>query len=138
VELIRALKTALPGCRVYAAVDPYRASFRAEMEHAAAKVDAGADGFFTQPFFDLRLMDVWAEVLAGLRRVGSGGCALAVDRPDDADTTEEEHVVDRRGPDRALGPIRPPRAQVLSHHRRRRVYYMPIAGSIAAYLEGIA
>ena len=38
---------------------------REEVDYAKRKLDAGADGFFTQPFFDVRLMGVYAELLAG-------------------------------------------------------------------------
>ena len=137
VELIRALKTALPSCRVYAAVDPYRASFRAEMEHVAAKVDAGADGFFTQPFFDLRLMNVWAEVLAG-QEVYWGVSPVLAERtrrywqaknnaffPASFQPTLEWN---RRFAADCLAWVR---------SRGAHIYYMPIRADIAAYLEGI-
>lgn len=66
VEWIRRLKQEAPGLRVYAAFDPYRAGLRAELEAAQAKLAAGAAGLFSQPFFDLRLLEVWAELLAGV------------------------------------------------------------------------
>ena len=56
VDVIRRFKRDLPNIKVYAAVDPYRQGFRAERDYISRKLDAGADGFFTQPFFDLRLM----------------------------------------------------------------------------------
>lgn len=62
---IRALKAARPELKVYAALDPYRAGFAAELAYAEAKLAAGADGLFTQPFFDLRLLSVWQELTAG-------------------------------------------------------------------------
>jgi len=65
IEWIRRLKSEAPDLRVYAAFDPYRAGMHAELESARAKLDAGADGLFSQPFFDVRLLDVWAESLAG-------------------------------------------------------------------------
>jgi len=65
VDLIRAIKSLSPQVKVYAAIDPYRSSFRQEMAYIEAKVDAGADGFFTQPFFDQGLMEVWADLLGG-------------------------------------------------------------------------
>ena len=65
IDLIARLKRDLAGVRVYAALDPYRASIRDELDYLRAKLDAGADGFFSQPFFDLRLMEVWSELLAG-------------------------------------------------------------------------
>lgn len=66
VEVIAALKSAHPEMRVYAALDPYRTGFAAERDYARRKLDAGADGFFTQPFFDLRLLEVWRELMSGV------------------------------------------------------------------------
>jgi methylenetetrahydrofolate reductase (NADPH) len=64
-ELVAALKRARPSLRVYAAIDPYRTGIRDELEGAHQKRDAGADGFFSQPFFDRRLLDAWADLLDG-------------------------------------------------------------------------
>lgn len=66
VQLIRRLRLELPDLRIYAALDPYRQSFVKERDYAHEKLDAGADGFFTQPFFDLRLMAVYRELLSGV------------------------------------------------------------------------
>jgi len=66
LEAIRVLKAADAGLKVYAALDPYRAGFSDELAYAEAKLEAGADGLFTQPFFDLRLLDVWRELTAGV------------------------------------------------------------------------
>ena len=62
-ELIRALKDIDPGLRVYAAFDPYRRGLRTELEAVHEKIEAGATGLFTQPFFDLGFMQVFADVL---------------------------------------------------------------------------
>ncbi|HEV2619539.1 MAG TPA: methylenetetrahydrofolate reductase [Acidobacteriaceae bacterium] len=64
-DIIRRFKREHPGLKVFAAFDPYRQGFRDELEAVARKVDAGADGFFTQPIFDLRLLEVCAEMLTG-------------------------------------------------------------------------
>ena len=74
-ELIRALKAADPSLRVHAALDPYRQSMRAELDDVIEKVDAGADGFFTQPIFDLRVAEWWADAL-GDREVWWGASAI--------------------------------------------------------------
>lgn len=66
LEVIRKLVRECPELRVYAALDPYRQSFRGERDYALQKLDAGAAGLFTQPFFDLRLMEVYAELLDGV------------------------------------------------------------------------
>jgi methylenetetrahydrofolate reductase (NADPH) len=65
IDLIRKLKLEAPDLKVYAALDPYRSSIREEADYVRRKLDAGADGFFTQPFFDARLMGVYAELLEG-------------------------------------------------------------------------
>lgn len=63
--LIKKLKTELPGITVFAAFDPYRSNIRYEIDYVKEKEDAGADGFMSQPFFDLRLMEIYAEFLEG-------------------------------------------------------------------------
>ncbi|MAE93661.1 MAG: 5,10-methylenetetrahydrofolate reductase [Deltaproteobacteria bacterium] len=65
LELIGALRAAAPDLRIYAALDPYRSSPQRELAYAREKRAAGADGFFTQPFFDLRYQEIWAELLEG-------------------------------------------------------------------------
>ncbi len=62
-DIIRRFKRRCPGLRVYAAFDPYRQGFRDELTAVHRKLDAGADGFFTQPVFDLRLLEICAEML---------------------------------------------------------------------------
>jgi len=137
VELIRALKAALPGGTVYAAVDPYRASFRDEMAYVAAKLEAGADGFFTQPFFDLRLMDVWAELLAD-RTVYWGVSPVLSERTRRYWQTKNNAFFpaafrptlewNRRFAAAALAWVRA---------RGAHIYFMPIRADIAEYLGGI-
>ncbi|MFC6659254.1 methylenetetrahydrofolate reductase [Deinococcus multiflagellatus] len=63
VDLIRRLKREAPHLRVYAGLDPYRQSFVRERDYLARKLDAGACGLFTQPFFDLRVADTWADLV---------------------------------------------------------------------------
>lgn len=64
-DIIRRIKRHHPFLKVFAAFDPYRHSFRKELDGVARKVDAGADGFFTQPIFDLRMLEMCAEMLHG-------------------------------------------------------------------------
>lgn len=63
IELIEKIKREMPDVKVYAGLDQWRTSFKEEMEYIQQKKDAGADGFFTQPFFDLELMDTYSKVL---------------------------------------------------------------------------
>ncbi|MDR2211226.1 MAG: methylenetetrahydrofolate reductase [Spirochaetaceae bacterium] len=64
---IKKLKTEMPELEIYAAFDPYRTNIRYELDYLEAKKEAGAAGFFSQPFFDLRLLEIYAEYLEGRR-----------------------------------------------------------------------
>lgn len=63
LELISLLNARFPEVVIYGALDPYRSGIQTEIEYAQAKLAAGASGFFTQPFFDLRLAEIYAEQL---------------------------------------------------------------------------
>ena len=65
IDLIRKLKDEMEDITVYAAFDPYRNNIRYELEYLQQKAEAGATGFFSQPFFDLRLLDIYSEYLEG-------------------------------------------------------------------------
>jgi methylenetetrahydrofolate reductase (NADPH) len=62
---ITKLKREMPELELYAAFDPYRSNIRYELDYLRAKEDAGAAGFMSQPFFDLRLLEIYAEYLEG-------------------------------------------------------------------------
>jgi methylenetetrahydrofolate reductase (NADPH) len=62
---IRKLRRELPELELYAAFDPYRSNIRYELDYLQAKEEAGASGFMSQPFFDLRLLEIYAEYLEG-------------------------------------------------------------------------
>lgn len=63
-ELIAFLKHRFPRLRIYAGVDPYRRGPRAELDYVKRKIEAGADGFFTQPFFCLHLLDAYLSMMS--------------------------------------------------------------------------
>jgi methylenetetrahydrofolate reductase (NADPH) len=66
IDLIRKLVQETPDIKIYAGFDPYRNNIRYEMEYLMQKADAGATGFFSQPFFDLRLLEIYSEYLSGM------------------------------------------------------------------------
>jgi len=63
LELIQYFKEKVPKIKVYAGLDPYRNSIQKEKKYIEQKIKAGADGFFTQPFFDFRLLNIYNEIL---------------------------------------------------------------------------
>jgi methylenetetrahydrofolate reductase (NADPH) len=137
VELVAALKTALPGVRIYAAFDPYRTSLRAEADAARAKLDAGADGFFTQPFFDLRLMDVCADLLAGCEVYW--GVSPVMSRQQRRYWEVKNHAILPASFEPTLEWNRGFARSALDWVRERAasVYFMPIRTDLVTYLEGI-
>ena len=56
----------MPEVTVYAGIDQYRSSMRQELYRIKRKKQAGAAGFFTQPFFDMRYLAIYADMLQGL------------------------------------------------------------------------
>jgi methylenetetrahydrofolate reductase (NADPH) len=65
VPFIKKLKIEMPELELYAAFDPYRTNIRYELDYIAAKEEAGATGFMSQPFFDLRLLEIYSEYMEG-------------------------------------------------------------------------
>jgi methylenetetrahydrofolate reductase (NADPH) len=66
VDLIRVVKQRFPALKVYAGFDPHRQGLQDECEYIQRKVDAGVCGFFSQPFYDSRMIDIYAEQMQGL------------------------------------------------------------------------
>lgn len=66
VDLIRALRQRFPDLNIYAGFDPHRQGLQDECDYIQRKADAGAIGFFSQPFYDQRLVEIYAEHMQGL------------------------------------------------------------------------
>jgi methylenetetrahydrofolate reductase (NADPH) len=136
-ELVAALKRARPDLRVYAAIDPYRAGLRDELESVHQKRDAGADGFFSQPFFDRRLLDAWADLVAG-EDVYWGVTPIAGDRSRRYWETKNRAVFPA-GFAPTLEWSRRFAAEALAWARERdaNLYFMPIRVDAASWLGGL-
>lgn len=137
VQIIRRLKREHPGVTVYAAFDPYRQGLRRERDYAFEKLEAGATGLFTQPFFDRRLLEVAADLLAGTpvfwgftSVVGEGSARYWETR---------NGVVFPSGFEPTLAWSRDLARQALAFGRERDadLYFMPIRIGPQRYLEGI-
>jgi methylenetetrahydrofolate reductase (NADPH) len=136
-SIIRRFKRHHPKLRVYAAFDPYRQGFRDEMADVERKADAGADGFFTQPLFDLRLLEICAELLRG--HCVFWGIAPVLGERSQAYWETTNRIVfpsafvptlewNRSFAVSAIGVIRSLEANV---------YFMPIRVNLTKYLEGL-
>lgn len=66
LDLIRAVKQRFPGLCVYAGFDSHRNGVQDECNYIKRKADAGACGFFSQPFYDIRMIEIYAEQMRDL------------------------------------------------------------------------
>lgn len=66
VDLIRATRQRFPELNIFAGFDPHRQGLQDECDYTQRKADAGATGFFSQPFYDHRLVEIYAEHMQGL------------------------------------------------------------------------
>lgn len=136
-DIIRRFKRHCPGVRVYAAFDPYRLGFRDELAAVVRKLDAGADGFFTQPVFDVRLLDLCAEMMRG--QTVYWGVAPVIGERARAYWETTNRVVFPAGfePTLAWNRAFAPKAVRMARELGGNVYFMPIRVSLAAYLTDL-
>lgn len=58
ISVIKELSAAYTNLSIYAGHDPYRQSFKEEFSYSEKKLAAGAKGLFTQPLFDVNLVNI--------------------------------------------------------------------------------
>lgn len=66
LDLLKEAVGQLDTMKLWAAFDPYRAELPSELDYARAKLEAGAVGLFTQPFFDVQFAEVCLDQLDGV------------------------------------------------------------------------
>lgn len=137
--LIRRLRREQPGLTIYAALDPYRQGLAAERDYLARKLDAGADGVFTQPFFDRRLMGVWGDVLAAFDVPVFWGATSVTSARSQRYWTSRNKAVLPADFEPTLAHSRRVAADAFAFARERgdHVYFMPIRVGPARYLRGV-
>ena len=137
VELIRAIKAQMPQLKVYAGIDPYRTGIKTELDYVQRKIAAGADGFFTQPFFDLRLMEIYYDLLAGLDVFWGISPVMSVRSKDYWDNLNNAIFPPDFEP--TLDWNRRFARQALEFCQRTdsSIYFMPIRVDLVEYLEGL-
>ena len=137
IELIRTLKKLMPELTVYAGIDPYRDGIKTELDYVKRKLDAGADGFFTQPFFDLRLMEIYHDLLSGLEVFWGISPVLSERSKDYWDNLNNAIFPPDFEPTLAWNRQLAKDAMAFSRQRNASLYFMPIRVDLVAYLQGI-
>ena len=137
LEIIRKFRRELPHVAVWAGLDPYRQSFARERDYAEAKLEAGACGLFTQPFFDVRMLELWAELLP-TTEVFWG--ATTVTSPKSLSYWQNRNkAVFPRTFQPTLDWNRQFARELLAFARQAggHAYFMPVRESVEAYLGGV-
>lgn len=137
LEMIRRLKRECPELTIYAGIDPYRSGIKDEIDYMHAKQDAGADGFFTQPFFDLRLMEIYQGFFRDTTIYW--GVSPVLTDSSRSYWENKNHAIFPRDFAATLDWNRDFARKTLEFARRYddNVYFMPIKTDIVQYLQGI-
>ena len=136
-DVIRKFREEMPEVRVYAGIDQYRSSMRDELYRIRRKEQAGAAGFFTQPFFDLRYLEMYADMLAGLDVYW--GVSPVMTRRSQSYWERKNNVVFPHSfePTLEWSVDFTRRVMELTEREAASLYVMPIKSNLAAYLQGI-
>lgn len=137
VEAIRRIKRELPSLKVYAGADPYRQSLVAEREYIAQKLDAGADGFFTQPFFDTRLLEIHAEMLSPSAVFWGVAPVLSSAGRAYWEATNNVHFPSFFDPSLAWNQQLARKVLSFAEATTTNIYFMPIRVDLSSYFSGI-
>ena len=136
-DIIKKFSDEMPDIKVYAGIDQYRSSIKEEEYRIRRKMLAGAKGFFTQPFFDMRYLEIYADILDGMdiywgvspvlsqRSVSYWCIKNNVIFPKDFEPTLEWNVAFAR------------KVVEFAKAHNQNVYLMPIKAKIMPYLEGV-
>ena len=136
-DIIRRFKRHHPELRVYAAFDPYRLGLRDELIGVMRKLDAGADGFFTQPLFDVRLMEICMDMLEGQNVYWGVAPVLGARAKAYWETTNRVVFPRDFAPEMAWNRDFARAALKLIRARGGNAYLMPIRVDLAGYLSGL-
>lgn len=137
IDLIKKIKHELPHLKLYAAIDPYRQSFQEEYRYTMQKLEAGAIGFFTQPFFDMNLLEFYGNLLPDVD-VYWGVSPVITKRSQEYWETVNQ-VVFPKNFDFSIECQRDFAQKALEfvQSRQQNIYYMPIKVDLLEWLGGI-
>lgn len=136
-DVIRKFAEEMPEVKVYAGIDQYRSSMREELYGIRRKVQAGAQGFFTQPFFDVRYLKMYMDMLTGLDVYW--GVSPIMSAPSQSYWERKNNVVFPRAFEPTLEWSIDFAREVLelASDNNDSLYLMPIRTDLNEYLKGV-
>lgn len=136
-ELISAIKKQLPEMKIYAGIDPYRTGIKTELDYAKRKLDVGAEGFFTQPFFDIRLMEIYYDLMVGIEVFWGISPVMSLRSKDYWDNLNNAIFPPDFEPTLEWNRNFARQALEFVQQADSNIYFMPIRVDLAEYLDGI-
>lgn len=136
-DIIKKLSEEIPEIKVYAGIDQYRSSMKEEEYRIRRKILAGAKGFFTQPFFDIRYLEMYADLLDGLDIYW--GVSPVLSERSMSYWRNKNNVIFPKNFEPTLEWNINFAREVISFARKHNhnVYLMPIKAKIMPYLQGV-
>jgi methylenetetrahydrofolate reductase (NADPH) len=138
IQAIQELRQVFPGLGIYAGLDPYRQAPFAEIDYAKRKLDAGALGLFSQPFFEVEYLQFWQKFF------GQGQLWAGIS-PVQSQKTKEywekvNHVPFAKEPDTTPEGLAINALELLecAYEAGQHAYLMPIRMSAPEYLSLLA
>ena len=137
LQAVQAVKREFSQLKIYTGLDPYRSSFREELDYARAKRDAGSDGFFTQPFFSVGMLELWLEQLPDAE-IWFGIAPVYTERSQNYWERVNKVVFPPNFSfDRDFNTRLARQLLVTISETQQRAYLMPVANGALAYLRDI-
>ena len=140
VDVLRKFHEEMPEIKTYAGIDQYRGSMSKEHYRIERKLQAGAAGFFTQPFFDLRFVGMYADIFESLdvQDVYWGVSPVLSDRSQSYWERKNKVVFPKAFEPTLDWSIQFTRdVMQLADEHDASLYVMPIKTDLEAYLEGV-
>lgn len=136
-DVLRKFRDELPEVKVFAGIDQHRGGMQDEWYRIRRKIQAGAAGFFTQPFYDLRFLKMYADMLDGLDVYW--GLSPVATRTSQSYWERKNKVVFPRGFEPTMAWSIDFSRRVMDFVRQNgdSVYIMPIVGDLYAFLDGV-
>jgi methylenetetrahydrofolate reductase (NADPH) len=136
-DVIRKFREEMPEIRVYAGIDQYRSNMREELYRIRRKLQSGAVGFFTQPFFDMRLLEMYADMLSGIEMFW--GVSPVMSTRSESYWELKNNVIFPRGftPTLEWSIDFSRRVFDFAASHNNSIYMMPIKTNLLPYLQGV-
>lgn len=136
-DMIERVRKDRPAVKIYAGFDPYRSSVRDEVAYMRAKLESGCDALFSQPFFDMRFLEIYGDLINN-NKVYWGISPVVTEKSKNYWETMNNVVFPASfQPDYQWNTDFCKQVLEYSQHNGGNVYFMPIRIDLDRYFSGV-